>query len=370
MGIPGSKKRIYHFLLDHRLGGPHVFVKSIADCLGKSDRYEFVIATTGRGAMTQLSLVNLRHFWFPLYVFEIAINSALISWYGVSGKIQRRDALFHVHGAANIAPVIAGFLLRTPVIWHFHDVIPKFRALVNVGRLFVDRVKHRLATVTEESLLVYGIPEAALIPPPVDLDYWKDGEPRTRTRGPMKLLNTANLNTLKGQDVLLEALGQLDFEWELRLIGAPLTTHAKYGRSLTQSAEALERAKPGRRVVFMGWQERDRIRDCLRDCDVFVLPSRSEACPIALLEAMAVGKVCVASNVGGIHRIIAQPSLGFVVPPDDPGALAEALRTVGAMSPQAAIEMGARAREHIRNGYSLSSVSEQVAKLYEDLLGG
>jgi len=365
-----SKKNVYHFLLDHRLGGPHVFVKSITDRLSRDGHYEFTVVTTGRGEMTQISLVNLRHLWFPLYALEVAINCALIAWYGVCGRIERRNSLFHIHGAANIAPVIAGFLLRTPVIWHFHDVIPRFRPLVSVGLFFVERVTHRLATVAEESIRVYGIPGASLIPAPVDLDYWNGGVPRDRVRGPMKLLNTANLNALKGQDVLLEALGRLEREWELRLIGAFLETQASYGRTLMRRAEALGRARPGCRVVFMGWQGRDRVRDCLRDCDVFVLPSRSEACPIALLEAMAVGKVCIASNVGGVHRIIPEPDLGFLVPPEDPIALAEALATAGSMSPQAAIDMGARAREHVRSGYSSSSVSAQVAKLYGDLLSG
>lgn len=116
MEITGSPKRIYHFLLDHRLGGPHVFVKSICESLRDRGNYDFTIVTTGKGLITELSLVNLRHFWFPLYALEVLINCLLIVWYWGTRKIKRKGALFHIHGAANIAPVLGAFILQIPVI--------------------------------------------------------------------------------------------------------------------------------------------------------------------------------------------------------------------------------------------------------------
>jgi glycosyltransferase involved in cell wall biosynthesis len=371
MVIPDSPKRVYHFLLDHRLGGPHVFVKSILGPLRERGGYDFTIVTTGKGPITDLSLVNLRHIWFPLYALELVINCLLIVWYGVVRKIARKDALFHVHGAANIAPVMGAFLLRVPVIWHFHDVLPELRPLARVGLFFVSRTPHGLAAVTEKSIEVYGLPETTLIPAPIDVEFWQnDGEFEGPHRDPFKIVNTANLNALKGQDVLLEALRGLEGKWELSLIGPFLETHARYGESLRKRAQELEQENPDCKVKFMGWQDRDRIRQELRACDVFVLPSRNEACPIALLEAMAIGKVCIASRVGGIEKIIASQELGYLVAPEHPELWLKALMTVRSMDQQSVTLMGERAREHIRGDHSVSNITDRLSALYQEMLGG
>jgi glycosyltransferase involved in cell wall biosynthesis len=370
MAIPDSPKRIYHFLLDHRLGGPHVFVKSICKPLRDRGNYDFTIVTTGRGLITELSLVNLRHFWFPLYALEVVINCLLIVWYGATRKIERKDALFHIHGAANIAPVLGAFILRIPVVWHFHDVVPGIRPLVKLGLAFISGTKHKLATVTEKSVEVYGLPKTILIQAPVDLDYWQgERDPERSVGDPFRIVNTANLNALKGQDVLLEALGRLGGKWELSLIGAFLETHASYGELLWIRAQEIERNNPSCKVKFMGWQERDRIREQLCACDVFVLPSRNEACPIALLEAMAMGKVCIASNVGGIEKVISNPELGHLVAPEQPELLLNALIAVRSMSQESAALMGERARKHISSDYSVSNIADKVLALYEEILG-
>jgi glycosyltransferase involved in cell wall biosynthesis len=367
----GSPKRIYHFLLDHRLGGPHVFVKSICGLLRNRGNYDFTIVTAGKGRMTELSLVNLRHFWFPLYALEVVINCLLIVWYWAIRNIRRKDAVFHVHGAANIAPVLGAFILRVPVVWHFHDVRPEIRPIAKVGLAFVSGTRHKLAAVTEKSIEVYGLPETKIIQAPVDLDYWQSVRcPERSEGGPFKIVNTANVNALKGQDVLLEALAGLDGKWELNLIGAFLETHAGYAESLRARAREIEEKNPDCRITFMEWQERDQIKEQLNACDVFVLPSRNEACPIALLEAMAMEKVCIASNVGGIDKIISNPELGYLVAPEQPKVLLDALKTVRSMDRESVVLMGERSRRQISRDHSVSMIADKLSALYEELLGG
>jgi glycosyltransferase involved in cell wall biosynthesis len=325
--------------------------------------------TTGKGPITEISLVNLRHFWFPLYALEVVINCLLIVWYAGTRKIKRKGALFHIHGAANIAPILGAFILRIPVIWHFHDVVPEIRPIVKVGLVFISGTKHKLATVTKKSIEVYGLPETMLIQAPVDLDYWQsDREPERSAGDPFRIVNTANLNSLKGQDVLLEALSRLDGKWELSLMGAFLETHASYGESLRIRADEIEQNNPNCKVKFMGWQGRGRIKEQLRACDVFVLPSRNEACPIALLEAMAMGKVCIASSVGGIENVISNPELGYLAAPEQPEMLLNAMIAVRTMDQEAVALMGERARKHISSDHSLSNITDKLLALYEEML--
>ena len=60
-------------------------------------------------------------------------------------------------------------------------------------------------------------------------------------------------------------------------------------------------------------------------CDVLVLPSHTEGTPNVVLEALASGRRVVATSVGGVPDLITNPTLGTLVPPRDPDALADAL---------------------------------------------
>jgi glycosyltransferase involved in cell wall biosynthesis len=82
------------------------------------------------------------------------------------------------------------------------------------------------------------------------------------------------------------------------------------------------------RVRFLGIQTREEIKALMRQCAVFVLPSRAEPFGIAILEALASGKPVVATAVGGIPEIIQHGVTGLLVEPDNPQALSEAIKAV------------------------------------------
>ena len=79
----------------------------------------------------------------------------------------------------------------------------------------------------------------------------------------------------------------------------------------------------GHRVVFTG--RRDDVPAVTAALDVAVLPSYREAQGLSILEAMALGRPVVASNVGGIPEVIQDGVTGLLVPPHDPAALAAAI---------------------------------------------
>lgn len=119
------------------------------------------------------------------------------------------------------------------------------------------------------------------------------------------------------------------------------------------------------RVHFLGL--RSDVADLLPHLDVFVLSSRNEGLPFALLEAMACGRPVVATSVGEIPRIVQQAVTGMTVPPGDPTALANAL--VAVLGHQSlATAMGGAARHVIEERYSLARVVDQYEELYSSLL--
>lgn len=128
-----------------------------------------------------------------------------------------------------------------------------------------------------------------------------------------------NLVPVKGQDVLVEAMGVLRAVpcVDLALVGAGEMQEALQARVRALGLEG--------RVHLPGRRPHAEIPDWISACDVYCLPSRREGCPNVILEALAAGRPVVASNVGGVPELINIDN-GILVPAEDPVALAEGLR--------------------------------------------
>ena len=100
-----------------------------------------------------------------------------------------------------------------------------------------------------------------------------------------------------------------------------------------------------------------------------MLASRQETTPIALLEAMAAGRACVATDVGDCRAMLGDGAAGRVVAPGDVAGLAAALREVvadGALRER----LGDAARERARNSSATSRWRQRTAAVYETVLAG
>ena len=154
-------------------------------------------------------------------------------------------------------------------------------------------------------------------------------------------VTVARLVPQKGIDVLIRALAQTSGaaqDWTLTLVGDG------------PEREALERqvlqAGLDEKVHFLGF--RSDPQTSLLQAGVFVLPSRYEGMPNALLEAMAVGLAVVVTDASpGPLEVVEAGVSGLVVPSDEPAALADALDRLAAQ-PQLRERLGAAAREALR----------------------
>lgn len=141
---------------------------------------------------------------------------------------------------------------------------------------------------------------------------------------PGALLFVGRLRIRKGVEVAFEALRRMPEQVpqggpEPRLL---LAGDGEHRTALAAAAAGL----PG--VRFLGRCDAARVRRLLSGAAALVVPSTYEGMPLVILEAMAAGVPVVASRVSGIPEVVVDGATGWLVPPEDPEALARALAEV------------------------------------------
>lgn len=155
--------------------------------------------------------------------------------------------------------------------------------------------------------------------------FTPDAETRRRTRSALGVdestfvcLYVGRLEAVKGLHTLLNAAARLT-DSSRRAMRVFLAGNGSERAALESQCRSQNLAAT---VTFLG--ERSDVQDLLNMADAFVMTSRTEGMPMALIEAMAAGLPCVATAVGGIPVVLGDDA-GILVPPEDPGAVAEAL---------------------------------------------
>jgi glycosyltransferase involved in cell wall biosynthesis len=158
------------------------------------------------------------------------------------------------------------------------------------------------------------------------------------------VLGLGRLESQKGFDVLIDALSRLgDAGVDLLLAGEG---------SARTALEALAGSRGvADRVRLLGATDRPTTLALLRGAVVVACPSRFEGLPLVCIEALAVGRPVVASAVNGIPELIRDGETGFLVPPDDAGALAGAIRRV-LRAPDEAARLAARGRAAVERDHA------------------
>ncbi len=118
------------------------------------------------------------------------------------------------------------------------------------------------------------------------------------------------INKNKNLTIVLRALAILKKEniiFNLHVVGGYKDNY--YEREINALVSDNELAG---QVTFYGWQTQEQILEVHEKCRIFVLPSQQETMPVVIGEAMALGKVVVASNVGAVSEMVTDKSSGFL----------------------------------------------------------
>ncbi|MFI5369991.1 MAG: glycosyltransferase [Candidatus Eisenbacteria bacterium] len=240
-------------------------------------------------------------------------------------------------------------------------------------QIAVQRLSHRLAThVTAVSETVaatsvaLGVPRArvTVIPNGVDVGRF-DVSPHTRSQlgldpaAPV-IGSVGCLEARKDYGTLFDALERLAAAG--RVFQVMLVGDGSERAALETRAASL-----GRPVRFLG--ERGDVERLLPVMDVFVLSSREEGIPNALLEAMAAARPCVATSVGGTPEVLADGVTGWLVPPADASALATAIAEA-LDHPDEAMRRATAARREMIDQRSIDAMVRLHERFYNDVTGG
>jgi glycosyltransferase involved in cell wall biosynthesis len=182
--------------------------------------------------------------------------------------------------------------------------------------------------------------------------------PDTSANGtPPRLLTVSRLDDgHKGVDVLLEALARIELPAHLDVVGQ--------GRRREEYQALAERLGIAKRVRFHGSESQGEIAARMRSADLFVLASRYENNPVAVLEAISTGLPVVATRVGGLPEILDE-SNGLLAEPEDPADLAACIDEALARRDEFDSEEIVR---RARGRYGRAAVGSQLAAIYEDLV--
>lgn len=216
------------------------------------------------------------------------------------------------------------------------------------------RIEAELGSLGLSQPRVMRLCNGVVIPPPGGRQEGVGG-------GVRRLLFVGRLVEVKCVGNLIEVVQRL------RRDGLPLTLEVVGDGPLRGHLEQLSvRLGVHDCVRFCGVLPPAGVSEALHRADVFVLPSRFEGLPLALLEAMAHGLPSIATRVSGAEDIVDE-QVGWLVAVDDVAALADAVRTACTMDERAMRAMGARARERAMHSFDIDRVARELAQMFTEL---
>lgn len=358
--------RILYVTGGRRIGGMETHLIALASNLPASVR-RFVCCLDGSadyGArLTEARIEHTSLDWPTL------LSPRGISAYLRFERVVRRLQPQIVHSYGFIADVVVAMLrargsnVRIITSRRGEDENRRHQAI----RRLVNRVSEKVVCVSSETATFVQSTES---PPPSLLEIIPNGvrlnpaEGRARARHPDEPLRFGTLGTvkpIKGTDLLVDAFMKFGPEHRVELVVAGLIDRPW--------AEALRhRAQSDTRIRFVG--RSSHASGFLADVDVFVLPSRSEGMSNALLEAMAAGLPCIATDVGSNRSLLspsAEPAAGLIADANAESLFC-AMREM-ASSADARRRYGARGAQLVSERYTISSMVNQYECLYRSVVG-
>lgn len=353
--MTGPARTVLHVFATFGAGGPQIRACQLIAHLGPDLRH-VIVAMDGRTeAAAQLPRDAAVEFATPPP--RGGFVAAVRTWRALLRALSPHLVLTYNWGAIEAA--FAARSLRLPLVHHEDGFLPDEAERRHLRRTWMRRFALRGVPVVVPSRVLQGIARREwwvadrrlhLLPNGVDLRRFRPHRPPGRL--PLVIGTVGGLRPEKDHATLLRALVRCREARAVIVGGGALDAELRQLATSLGVAERVEFAGPV--ADTSSWYAK---------FDVFVLSSRTEQMPIALLEAMACGLPVVATEVGDVRTILPEFAQAFVVPRQSPDALATALQTVlGDASLRA--RLGADNRRSVEAKYEAVSCLDRFAKVY------
>jgi glycosyltransferase involved in cell wall biosynthesis len=363
------KIRVLETIRQGQIGGGETHVLDLVQALDKS-RFEPVVLSFTAGPMID----RLMAMGVQTHVIETVRPFNVTKW-GAVRRLLRDEKidLVHAHGTrAHSNTLWAARRLGLPIVytvhgWSFHpDQAPLARRTCQLTEKLLMSQADATICVSDSNFRdgreFAGMARAQVIKNGINLQRFNPSLHTYNVRAELGI----------GRDVLLvgyiaRITAQKDPFTLLRAVALlPPALKVKFllvgnGDLKAEAQELARTLKIGDKVLFTGF--RQDMPDVLQALDIYCLPSLWEGLPIGVLEAMAMGKPVVASNIEATREIIEHDVNGLLVPPQDPVQLAAALLHLAASS-ELRRTLGARAYQTIQAGFTAEEMTRQVEHLY------
>ena len=312
---------------------------------------------------------------------EAAVEVACLDWTGPLSlgalwrlrKLARDFGPEIVHAHLPSAGVLARLSLPNAAhVYTEHNVVDFYRQPTR----FLNRATYgrnsaiiAVSDAVAASIALYPGPKSQVIPNGVSVDTQPEvvtaiqAELAATGSGPL-IVHVGNIRPHKGHVTLIEATRSV-----IELIPDAMVVSIggeKQEGDLARLRSAASAAGIDGNLRFLG--RRDDARSFIAAADLVINPSDIEGLPVTLLEALALGRRVVATDVGGVSSIVEDEQTGLLVPPGDPDALAAAVvRALTSPESRVWAEEGAR---RIRENHSLSEMVASYEAVYHQVLDG
>ncbi|NOX59042.1 MAG: glycosyltransferase family 4 protein [Planctomycetes bacterium] len=262
-------------------------------------------------------------------------------------RLLRYRYVLHIHGG-----LFDAFLASLSGVrkWWVSRSLRKAERVVVLGERWRTNLTRRVAGM-----------KIAILPNAVDvLDSHASDEQVGRGGG---VVFVGDLSESKRVEDLIVAYASLPSpmrkQFALHIVGGGTPQREAHLQALAHQFELADR------VSFHGSLPHAAVDRMLRSADLFVLPSRAEGQPMALLEAMAAGVASVVTNVGAIPEAVTDAVEAALVNPCDPLQLAREIKALLA-APSVRAKMGRAARDRVEKDFSTQAFSRKLAGVWDE----
>jgi len=221
---------------------------------------------------------------------------------------------------------------------------------------------HTISNDLHKKALHYGLPADIpwkKIPPALEFKQFYRSKRNFFDDNPVSILTIGRLTWIKGYEYAINAMKLLYDK------GVPFTyTIIGAGEDWERLNYARHQLSLEDEVEFMGKVKHKDIPSVMRSCDIYLQPSLEEGFCNAVLEAQAMGMLCICSDVGGLRENIIHNQTGWLVPARNPEAIAEKIIELYSKPKEILLSISENARKRVREEFNINDQIQRFIHFY------